>query len=499
MRITKKYTGASCLGKRAYNPDVTKASTETLHAVQAQLNELEMKFRKKLDDKYLHEHQIIYSELKGSGGVASLPYPGQYFPPAHPHSHSHALPSLYGSSPPGGGMMYYEGASAAKGLQVSFPQANGDVPPFYPIHLPMSMPSNMTMNPGAFMDPSMAAAAAAAFDYSHSAAGRSPFVLVPREYFMATDQRQQHGGAFAMRTSGHQEQSFLDTQVIARSSGDISSGTTSEEGERTVDSRSESCSSRDLKEEVRKDASPRDSKNGGISVSVSSLTTGSDDTYTISSGSGSELGIDEKAEPCNSPSRASQASGNRSRAKKSLGEKKDRTLTENSNSSSSSQHSTYSRYMNRKENKKATSTMRASEGGNAGSPSVAFKDLQRSRGKIETRDHSDHSDAVACLLGLSTSTSLTSSPPKKEAGIRQDGDIAGYDIDGQTAQQSGCHRDGHQSKRARLSDDVSMPSSRSSHGAFPAEPVPVSMPVPVPVPVPVQGMASAVGVAAQLM
>ena len=49
MRITKKYTGASCLGKRVYHSANTKAPREVVEAVKIELAYLEEKFRDKLE------------------------------------------------------------------------------------------------------------------------------------------------------------------------------------------------------------------------------------------------------------------------------------------------------------------------------------------------------------------------------------------------------------------------------------------------------------------
>ena len=49
MRITKKYTGASCLGKRVYHSANTKAPREVVDAVKVELALLEEKFREKLE------------------------------------------------------------------------------------------------------------------------------------------------------------------------------------------------------------------------------------------------------------------------------------------------------------------------------------------------------------------------------------------------------------------------------------------------------------------
>ena len=49
MRITKKYTGASCLGKRVYHAGNIKAPREVIEETQKELTILEAKFREKLE------------------------------------------------------------------------------------------------------------------------------------------------------------------------------------------------------------------------------------------------------------------------------------------------------------------------------------------------------------------------------------------------------------------------------------------------------------------
>ena len=49
MRITKKYTGASCLGKRVYHANNIKAPREVIDAVKAELSMLESRFREKME------------------------------------------------------------------------------------------------------------------------------------------------------------------------------------------------------------------------------------------------------------------------------------------------------------------------------------------------------------------------------------------------------------------------------------------------------------------
>ena len=50
MRITKKYTGASCLGKRVYHGVQNSSVTmEQVNETKKELEELEVKFREKLE------------------------------------------------------------------------------------------------------------------------------------------------------------------------------------------------------------------------------------------------------------------------------------------------------------------------------------------------------------------------------------------------------------------------------------------------------------------
>jgi hypothetical protein len=64
MRITKKYTGASCLGKRVYHendrPDIT---SEMIDATMAELGELEIKFKEKLEQMRLEKRELHHLEL----------------------------------------------------------------------------------------------------------------------------------------------------------------------------------------------------------------------------------------------------------------------------------------------------------------------------------------------------------------------------------------------------------------------------------------------------
>lgn len=353
MRITKKYTGASCLGKRAYNPEVAKVSAETLQAVKEQLDDLEGKFRKKLEEKSLQEHQIIYSELKGSGGGlgASLPFNRTFY--------SNFLPYLYGSAT-GGNMMSYPPVSAPVGADVSS---------FYPVPVPMPQHLNMGANP--FVDP--AAAAAAAFEYPHPSGSRSPYVLVPREYLLAGEQ-QQRGPSISLM--GEAREGKSPTQ----SSGDLSTVTTIEESEGSADAKSELVPPND-KEGLRRGSVPRDAKYTGGGTSASSLTAGSDDsTISSRSHSGSDLGIglsmDDKAEQCESP-----PAGNQVPIKRPKG-------------TSSAPSSSASHGAARKRPASNASNAQAKQRGVSAAPVL---------GAAGSRDAHCDFETVACLLGLSTS------------------------------------------------------------------------------------------------
>lgn len=66
MRITKKYTGTSCLGKRVYHCDVSKASPESIDKVKSELKELEIKFKEKLEqtNREKHESELSVAEFQ---------------------------------------------------------------------------------------------------------------------------------------------------------------------------------------------------------------------------------------------------------------------------------------------------------------------------------------------------------------------------------------------------------------------------------------------------
>lgn len=83
MRITKKYAGASCLGKRVYHATLNnKANSEVLAKVQAELAELEMKFKEKIDSISADKETVKITENNTSGKVRTqnplLPWPMGY-------------------------------------------------------------------------------------------------------------------------------------------------------------------------------------------------------------------------------------------------------------------------------------------------------------------------------------------------------------------------------------------------------------------------------------
>lgn len=73
MRITKKYTGASCLGKRVYHADSCKASSEVLNQVRLELEELEAKFKEKLEQKTRERREHELSAVEFQSHVISTP------------------------------------------------------------------------------------------------------------------------------------------------------------------------------------------------------------------------------------------------------------------------------------------------------------------------------------------------------------------------------------------------------------------------------------------
>ena len=83
MRITKKYAGASCLGKRVYHATLNnKVNSEILAKAQAELAGLEMKFKEKVDCNAADKETVNITENNTSGKVRSqnplLPWPMSY-------------------------------------------------------------------------------------------------------------------------------------------------------------------------------------------------------------------------------------------------------------------------------------------------------------------------------------------------------------------------------------------------------------------------------------
>ena len=63
MRITKKYTGSSCLGKRVYNFDHVQVSTEEIEKAKVELLRLEKAFRQKLEQMSHRRFNDLHSTL----------------------------------------------------------------------------------------------------------------------------------------------------------------------------------------------------------------------------------------------------------------------------------------------------------------------------------------------------------------------------------------------------------------------------------------------------
>lgn len=75
MRITKKYTGTSCLGKRVYHNDVCKVSPEVVARTKAELAELEAKFRDRLEQssREKRESELAVPEFPAQAHLISTP------------------------------------------------------------------------------------------------------------------------------------------------------------------------------------------------------------------------------------------------------------------------------------------------------------------------------------------------------------------------------------------------------------------------------------------
>lgn len=105
MRITKKYTGASCLGKRVYHKETSSANAEALDKVQEELDHLEAKFRAKMDQmrKEKREHESAIDRMYiSSPNIDSIFVPNHMqmnsYGGLHPSTYNLAMNPLYVSS-----------------------------------------------------------------------------------------------------------------------------------------------------------------------------------------------------------------------------------------------------------------------------------------------------------------------------------------------------------------------------------------------------------------
>lgn len=107
MRITKKYTGASCLGKRVYHKETSSVNAEALDKVQEELDNLEAKFRAKMDQmrKEKREHESAIDRMYiSSPNIDSIFVPNHIqmasYGGLHPSSYNLAMNPLYVSNAP---------------------------------------------------------------------------------------------------------------------------------------------------------------------------------------------------------------------------------------------------------------------------------------------------------------------------------------------------------------------------------------------------------------
>lgn len=162
MRITKKYTGAECLGKRVYHPDACKGLSESvLNDVRKEIEELEANFREKLQqsqDRNGHDDHspdslistpAIDAMMRGGAPAHAVPTPwayGQPPVPMLPMQMSMHIPYMGGSFDASENMrkaqescmqvMYSAGMDPSAGS--SYPFLQSMMPPMY----------NMYSNPG---------------------------------------------------------------------------------------------------------------------------------------------------------------------------------------------------------------------------------------------------------------------------------------------------------------------------------------------------------------
>ena len=127
MRITKKYTGASCLGKRVYHADSCNAPPEALQQVRIDLEDLEMKFREKLEQttRERREHELSAAEFQSH--VISTPAIDAMMMQNTPWGYN-PNPSIPMQVP----ISYLAAAYAVKGSPRAYEYFGSDVPMEYP-------------------------------------------------------------------------------------------------------------------------------------------------------------------------------------------------------------------------------------------------------------------------------------------------------------------------------------------------------------------------------
>jgi hypothetical protein len=120
MRITKKYTGASCLGKRVYHKESSSANADEVEKVQKELLVLENKFLEKLEqmrrERREHESAIDgmfittpnIDAMLVHGGALSMPYGNSSNMATYQHPFHHL------SGPMSGGSIYLANSHTAE-------------------------------------------------------------------------------------------------------------------------------------------------------------------------------------------------------------------------------------------------------------------------------------------------------------------------------------------------------------------------------------------------
>lgn len=156
MRITKKYAGASCLGRRVYHfRDRVHPTIAEIQVAKAELDHLEQRFR-----------------LRIEGGHPTTATPSIEIPPQAPNTTSGVIPAAVFQNPQNLLQTMLLGLSAIQQHSTSVQQPQSVAPVLSNPILPASFPQPVTTAPAV-------PAALAQIFLANGASGANPFGTIP--------------------------------------------------------------------------------------------------------------------------------------------------------------------------------------------------------------------------------------------------------------------------------------------------------------------------------